>query len=846
MESAQRRQLAPEKVIEACKTFICDACVESLKQQPSAPPVSLESIQAKWKRIHADLFEWLHPRLEERLKARMVIDEGCRVRVAKWLCRLEGTAAHRNLRWDELGGLYEERWLSDIGKPPRFKCDPEVACMDKAAALYIDRGSVHQEVSPGQARWCISIEEEAIRSTRATADAPRGHFFEPDFEELPCVGAQRVDMQALNGKNQTLKCVAPGTFVSYWKEKSEVRGACEGLARALAAAAARTAGGASWARILREIACAELMAGSGASARWTVSKAMGAPFSASTWASQGSTHEGEASWESAMGPPAKKAEVADEAPRVHIRGKARPAADGAPVAEGREEIAEKAKPNASCFWAKEETAIEVSVELPQQLKRLKAATRDMDSFVANQIKKGGREESGLTVTIEEPGRFANAEQVEVNSYIADVTVAFTQNRPTSRDNMWVIPAPELAKAMGVPEGAAAKLRQAVRGLVEAAIEWFLIVSEVVAEQGWARAKIDPCAWVLRGEDHGNDREHAQSSLETYLEASPVKADVAARRKAGAQLEARCDCKEWGHGTFYQTGVKIVQEMDKGFEMDHDECVKGIEEIYVSPQGENQKEFATTDAERELAVQQCAPRDREVINKLVDRVREQAGKGVMIHGRKGSDVLVPIAWADSSEANRPDGSSAKGLVMAMATLEIFGGSECDVARISWKSGKIDRMCSGYVLGNEIEVTAECGLAAACVAVKEKKVDVEAMAMMDESGQDGQGLLRVHDGAQLASCPTRGHGPRRLRLQCKCAARWKLVRDEEFRGARRRETEGVAPFDSGKVAQNGKVYDAGGQQDQPREELADDETEVETEEEIVKEEIRILENFPPCSW
>eukprot|EP00959_Pyramimonas_sp_CCMP1952_P010716 224456-Pyramimonas_sp.AAC.1 len=71
MESAQRRQLAPEKVIEACKTFICDACVESLKQQPSAPPVSLESIQAKWKRIHADLFEWLHPRLEERLKARM-------------------------------------------------------------------------------------------------------------------------------------------------------------------------------------------------------------------------------------------------------------------------------------------------------------------------------------------------------------------------------------------------------------------------------------------------------------------------------------------------------------------------------------------------------------------------------------------------------------------------------------------------------------------------------------------------------------------------------------------------------------------------------------------------------
>eukprot|EP00959_Pyramimonas_sp_CCMP1952_P316639 6627598-Pyramimonas_sp.AAC.2 len=34
-------------VIEACKAFACDACVEPFKQQPPAPPVPLESAPAK-------------------------------------------------------------------------------------------------------------------------------------------------------------------------------------------------------------------------------------------------------------------------------------------------------------------------------------------------------------------------------------------------------------------------------------------------------------------------------------------------------------------------------------------------------------------------------------------------------------------------------------------------------------------------------------------------------------------------------------------------------------------------------------------------------------------------------
>eukprot|EP00959_Pyramimonas_sp_CCMP1952_P168226 3515334-Pyramimonas_sp.AAC.1 len=47
------------------------------------------------------------------------------------------------------------------------------------------------------------------------------------------------------------------------------------------------------------------------------------------------------------------------------------------------------------------------------------------------------------------------------------------------------------------------------------------------------------------------------------------------------------------------------------------------------------------------------------NRLVDRVRECADLPVVIHSHSQAQVLVPVEWSDSSEANRPDGKSTKG-------------------------------------------------------------------------------------------------------------------------------------------------------------------------------------------
>ena len=276
---------------------------------PTQPPVSLSAIPAKWKHVQADQFEWKHPTTGGKIKGSIIIDENCKVRVGKILFHLKARE-HRNPVWPELKTFYEERWLPYFGKPQRMKVDPEGAWMDTRAAEYFEKDAVNLESVPGQAHWNISIVEEAIQATKATMEAlvkedPQmtaeeafaraiaagnsredvrghsplqhalgwapdldGHFYEPDFDDLPYVDAQRVDQtfgenydrmmnaeinylrhtyqrrlsRAVNSKNQPLKSVVPGMWVRYFrKEKKEVKGHFKGLARVLAVETARPA-----------------------------------------------------------------------------------------------------------------------------------------------------------------------------------------------------------------------------------------------------------------------------------------------------------------------------------------------------------------------------------------------------------------------------------------------------------------------------------------------------------------------------------------------------------------------------------------------------------------------------
>ncbi|CAK0902173.1 unnamed protein product, partial [Prorocentrum cordatum] len=458
----------------------------------------------------------------------------------------------------------------------------------------------------------------------------------------------------------------------------------------------------------------------------------------------------------------------------------------------------------------------VSVELPQQLRGLKAVTGELNSSTANQIKKGRREASERPMTAQERERFTSAKQVmrarwalefKINQkggsakpkarLAASGFIMGPQREPTRRGKAWAIPALELARAVGILAGAAAKPKEAAHGLVEAAIKCYLTVSGAMAEQRWALAKMDPCAWVLHGRDRGSSKERAWAGLEALLLDGPAKAGIVAHRypKAESRPEARIDWKGWGRGVFYQTGVEIAQGLDEGSQMDWEKYVKDIEEIHktqaraalvaIGWRSEQTGPMRSADVSWHLCdVPHSAVKPMGGVNELVDRVREQADKGAWAHSHWGSEVFAPVARAVSSEANRPDGGSTKELAMAMAPLEVLAAT-----RSMWKSGKTDKIRRSSaaaerwatvdgedenyglklqwleMLGDDIDwrssQSAMCCLPAACSTDsrglfgelktvvftpkgKEKRVDIEAMTMKGESARDGNRLTRVHVG------------------------------------------------------------------------------------------------------
>eukprot|EP00974_Lingulodinium_polyedra_P060725 5854012-Lingulodinium_polyedra.AAC.1 len=64
--------------------------------------------------------------------------------------------------------------------------------------------------------------------------------------------------------------------------------------------------------------------------------------------------------------------------------------------------------------------------------------------------------------------------------------------------------------------------------------------------------------------------------------------------------------------------------------------------------------------------------------------------MVVHRHAKDQVLIPVEWCDSAEANRPDGKSTKGTIGGLAPLQLLDGDETDITVVSWKSGKIYRV------------------------------------------------------------------------------------------------------------------------------------------------------------
>ena len=78
---------------------------------------------------------------------------------------------------------------------------------------------------------------------------------------------------------------------------------------------------------------------------------------------------------------------------------------------------------------------------------------------------------------------------------ADAKTTFLQGRPIERD-LFVLPAPELAHALGIPPGEAAKLQKSSYGLVDAPLEWYLHVVAELKNLGWRQLESYPCTFMM--------------------------------------------------------------------------------------------------------------------------------------------------------------------------------------------------------------------------------------------------------------------------------------------------------------------------------------------------------------
>ena len=80
---------------------------------------------------------------------------------------------------------------------------------------------------------------------------------------------------------------------------------------------------------------------------------------------------------------------------------------------------------------------------------------------------------------------------------ADVKAAFLQGFATEEGrNLFAIPVPELAAALGLRRGEVVQVLKGCYGLVTAPASWFQCVRDTLAELGWTQSLTDPCLWFL--------------------------------------------------------------------------------------------------------------------------------------------------------------------------------------------------------------------------------------------------------------------------------------------------------------------------------------------------------------
>lgn len=301
---------------------------------------------------------------------------------------------------------------------------------------------------------------------------------------------------------------------------------------------------------------------------------------------------------------------------------------------------------------------------------------------------------------------------------ADVKAAFLQGDATETSRqLFAKPVPELATAMHLKENEMVQVLKSCYGLVTAPASWFKCVNRHLQQLGFVQSKSDPCLWLLYGVSPSGEKctlgyicSHVDDFLISGDEDSPVWVS------ALEQFHSKFKWSPWEFQSFSHCGVKIKEEQDFSYSLDHQSFCENIEQITFANRSDHEPvtaeemtqlrgvlgalqwrshqtgpHIAARLGQLQSQVSHANVATLKAANRLVRDNFQNRHLTTRINQLNVNDPkdVVFIGWSDAALANRIDLSSTGGYVVAACHPSILDGKRAALSCISWRSGKLPR-------------------------------------------------------------------------------------------------------------------------------------------------------------
>lgn len=317
----------------------------------------------------------------------------------------------------------------------------------------------------------------------------------------------------------------------------------------------------------------------------------------------------------------------------------------------------------------------------------------------------------------------------------DIRSAFLQGMASEEQReIFAYPLPELADALGISRDHPVQILKAAYGLVNAPAAWHTSVCEAMSAAGFEPLITEPCAWRLREWNEETQKMDVVGLVAAHVDDFLFCGDDESPKwqRAVSAVYHRFQWSPWELDEFAHCGVKIRQNLQGDFTLDHAEFCVGLEQIQVASDRRDD-EAATPEEQAQLRgllggaqwrCYQTAPQhaarlsmlQSEVSKPTVQTLRQANKLCREIYQNKHVSIRVGqlqvkhpsevifINWCDAALGNRPGGGSTGGYLLAASSPVMLDGTRTNANPISWKSGKLSRVARSS-LSAEIQSFSE---------------------------------------------------------------------------------------------------------------------------------------------